>query len=183
VVGSFGMVAATEDGGKTWEPWLHRIANPESLNLNAIRGIGGRIYIAGERGMVFSLDAAGNRFVENATGYTGSFFGIAGNAEVLVAFGLRGTAYRSIDQGKNWAPLKLPDDATIMGGGMEPGGGVVLANSAGLLLLGDPLARQFRPVRPSASMRYTSLTALDGGALVLTGLSGVRIEKLRGDAR
>jgi photosystem II stability/assembly factor-like uncharacterized protein len=178
VVGAFGMIAATSDGGQTWEPWLHRIDNPEFLNLNGIRGIGGRIYIAGERGMVFSLDAAGERFEKSATGYAGSFFGIVGNDKVLLSFGLRGNVYRSADQGKSWEPVKLPSDATIMGGSARPeSGAFVLANSAGQLMLGDASAREFTRVHPLSGMRYTSVAALDG-RIVLTGLGGVRIEPL-----
>lgn len=179
VVGSFGMIAATVDGGKTWEPWLHRIENDQFLNLNGIRGIGDKIYIVGERGMVFALDEKSGRFKETATGYAGSFFGIAGNAGVLVSFGLRGNVYRSGDNGKSWEPVKMPSDATVMGGVARPDkAGFVLVNSAGQLMAGDAEARDFRIIHPAKSMRYTNIAFVNNASLVLTGLGGVRVEAL-----
>jgi photosystem II stability/assembly factor-like uncharacterized protein len=176
-VGAFGMIAATRDGGKSWEPWLHRIENADFLNLNGIRGIGGKIYIVGERGMVFALDDMGERFKETATGYAGSFFGIAGNDAVLLAFGLRGNVYRSVDQGRHWEAVKIPSDATVMGGTVNlDQSGFVLVNSAGQLMLGDTQARQFQRVQPARSMRYTNVAAIDAHSVVLTGLGGVRVE-------
>ncbi|MES2261730.1 MAG: YCF48-related protein [Pseudomonadota bacterium] len=176
-IGAFGMIAATQDGGKTWEPWLHRIDNPDFLNLNAIRGIGNAIHIVGERGTVFTLDDKGARFTQTATGYAGSFFGIAGNDDVLLAFGLRGNVYRSGDHGSNWEAVKIPADATVMGGAANPDrSGFVLVNSAGQLLQSDAQARQFTAVKPERSMRYTNVAAISDLSLVLTGLAGIRVE-------
>lgn len=183
-VGAFGMIAATVDGGKTWEPWLHRIDNDQFLNLNGIRGIGDKIYIVGEHGMVFTLDEKSGRFKGTATGYAGSFFGIAGNAGVLVSFGLRGNVYRSGDNGKNWEPVKMPSDATVMGGVVRPDkAGFVLVNSAGQLMAGDAEAREFRSIHPAKSMRYTNIAFVNNLSLVLTGLGGVRVEALPASAK
>ena len=33
VVGAFNLILRTADGGKTWEPWLHRTDNPKTLHL------------------------------------------------------------------------------------------------------------------------------------------------------
>ncbi|SFB41362.1 Uncharacterized protein SAMN04515620_1735 [Collimonas sp. OK607] len=183
-VGSFGMIAATVDGGKTWEPWLHRIENDQFLNLNAIRGIGGNIYIVGEHGMVFTLDEKSGRFNGSATGYAGSFFGIAGSAGVLVSFGLRGNVYRSRDDGKSWESVKMPSDATVMGGAVRPDkSGFVLVNSAGQLMAGDAEARDFRSIHPTKSMRYTNIAFVNDLSMVLTGLGGVRVETLPASAK
>ncbi len=184
VVGSFGMIAVTTDGGKSWEPWLHRIDNDQSLNLNSIRGIAGHLYIAGERGMVFKLDRDRGRFAGTATGYAGSFFGIVGTSETLLAFGLRGVVYRSGDRGATWEALKLPVEATVTAGSVSrDSSGFVLVNSAGLLLLGDAQARAFRVVQPSNAMRYTGVVLASQGAAIVTGLGGARTETLFGSAK
>lgn len=184
VVGSFGMIAATADGGKTWEPWLHRIENDEFLNLNSVRGIGDKIYIVGERGMVFALDEKKSHFQETATEYAGSFFGITGNAGVLVSFGLRGNVYRSGDHGKTWEPVKMPTDATIMGGAEHPNqNGFVLVNSLGQLMVGDAAAREFQTLHPAKPMRYTNVVFVNDRSLVLSGLGGVRVEALPARAK
>lgn len=176
VVGAFGNIMATVDGGRTWQPWLLHIDNPDGLHLNAIRGINGHIYIAAEQGNVFRLDASGQRFERLATGYTGSFFGIAGNARTLLAFGLRGTVYRSADDGTTWAPIETPSQATISAGTAVPGIGFVLVNSAGQLLVGDDNPDRLRIVSLDRYMRLTSVIALRDSAVALTGLTGV-VEK------
>ncbi|GAB3629940.1 YCF48-related protein [Pandoraea terrae] len=181
VVGSFGMIAATVDGGKTWEPWLHRIDNEKGLNLNAVRGLGGNLYIVGEHGMVYQLDRANRRFRKTATGYAGSFFGIVGNANSLLAFGLRGVVYRSDDGGSRWEALKMPADATVTSGAVNgDAGNFVLVNSAGQFLIGDRDGRSFKVVHAASPMRYTGLALINHTAAVVTGLDGARTEMLSG---
>jgi hypothetical protein len=62
VVGAFGLVLRTGDGGQTWEPLLHATDNPKSLHLYAVRRIGGELFIAGEQGLLLKLDRDGGRF-------------------------------------------------------------------------------------------------------------------------
>ena len=197
-VGSYGMLIATHDGGKSWEPWLHRIDNKERLNLNAVRGIGKEIYIVGERGLVFQLDRSRGYFTKTATGSAGSFFGIAGNGDVLVTFGLRGVVYRQ-ENGKPWEAVSLVGDQTTVAGiassatsanncangcdqtitagiARSDGEGFVLVNAAGNLILGDKTAKSFRLLPPSAPMRMTGLVELKSNTYLVTGLEGYRTE-------
>lgn len=176
VVGAFGNVMATVDGGQTWQPWLLHIDNPDGLHLNSIRGVNGQIYIAAEQGNVFRLDPASQRFERLTTGYTGSFFGITGNAQTLLAFGLRGTVYRSRDDGNSWAPIETPSQATITAGTVVPAIGFVLVNSAGQLLVGNDNPDSLRIVPLDRYMRLTSVIALRDSTVAMTGLTGV-IEK------
>jgi photosystem II stability/assembly factor-like uncharacterized protein len=177
VVGSFGMIAATQDGGVTWDPLLHRIDNPEGLNLNSVQSINGEIFVVGERGMVFELLRESGRFVARPTGAGGSFFGVIANSKAMLAFGLRGTAYRSLDGGSNWNKVAMPSDATITAGFVHPTTeGFHLVNSSGYLLKGDPSAEHFELHRPDRSMRYTGAVQVDSKTVVFSGLEGVRRE-------
>ena len=97
VVGAFGLILRTADGGATWQPWLHAIDNPKSLHLYAVRAIGGEVYIAGEQGLLLKLDRAAGRFRALEVPYQGTLFGITGNARAVVVHGLRGTLLRSTD--------------------------------------------------------------------------------------
>jgi len=174
VVGSFGMIAATDDGGQTWTPWMHRIDNDEALHLNSIRGIGGNIFIAGEHGSVLKLDRARQHFMTTSTDYAGSFFGITGNRSTLLAYGLRGTAYRSEDSGISWQAVEIPSDSTLTAGAVDPGSDrFVLVNSAGQFLLGDVTGSRFNDVQTDAPMRYTGVVVSDGVAVV-SSLAGTR---------
>jgi photosystem II stability/assembly factor-like uncharacterized protein len=179
VVGSFGMIAATVDGGKTWEPWLERVDDDRALNLNSVRGVGANVYIAGERGMVFALDRKNQRFKATSTGYPGSFFGLVGTTDTLLAFGLRGVVYRSEDGGATWHALKLPSETTVTAGAvLRRPGAFVLVNSAGQLLLSDDDGRSFTLGKVAAPMRYTGVVLAGSQLAVVTGLNGVRAEAL-----
>lgn len=177
-VGSFGMIVATTDGGRHWEPRLHKIDNPDFLNLNAIRGIGSEIYIAGERGQVYRLDRATGKFTRADTGYAGSLFGIAGTSADIIAFGLRGTAFRLA--GKRWEQVTLPTDRTITAGLVNEGR-FILANSAGQLFVGDTAPGKpsgFREAPMAAPIRVTGIEALADKRIVSVGLDGVVVRSL-----
>jgi photosystem II stability/assembly factor-like uncharacterized protein len=179
-VGAFGMLIGTTDGGKTWNPWLDRIDNPEQLNLNAIRGGDGGVYVAAERGGVFRLDRSTGRFVASPTGYEGSFFGVAVSKSVVLAFGLRGAAYRSTDKGSSWQRLEMPSAATISAGAaLDDTGGFVLANNAGDLLVGDNTATRFTVRKAKHPWRYTGATQAYNGQLLFSALEGIQIEPVK----
>ena len=129
VVGSFGMIAHTFDGGQSWQPWLHRIDNPMALNLNALEKIGDDIFIAGERGTVFRLDRDERYFERLESGYRGSFFGITGSPDQLMAYGLRGTIRESRNGGETWAPVEAGFTVGISDGLSTPA--ITLFASAG----------------------------------------------------
>lgn len=183
-VGSFGMLVVTSDGGKTWEPWMHRIANQEVLNLNSVRGIGKNVFIVGEHGMVYVLDRAKGIFNKVSTGYAGSFFGIVGTDSALLAFGLKGMVYRSDDGGRAWVLVKMPAVATLTSGIADPKTQeFLLANSSGQLLRGNKSGNTFELLGTAKPMRYTDLLLSNDGTLVLTGVEGVRSEALSSNAK
>jgi photosystem II stability/assembly factor-like uncharacterized protein len=155
-VGSYGLLIATTDGGKTWTPWFDRIES-EQLNLNSVRGINGEVMIVGEQGRVYRLDRDKERFTATSTGYAGSFFGLAGNAKATLAFGLRGVVYRSDAKAKDWQQVKTPSEATIVSGGVDPGDSrFLLVNGAGQILVGDADGHTFVAVQPQKRMRLTA---------------------------
>jgi photosystem II stability/assembly factor-like uncharacterized protein len=179
-VGAFGLLVATSDGGKTWTPWLERIDNPELLSLNAVSGGDGGVYIVAERGGIFRLDRAKGRFVHTATGYAGSFFGVAVSKKVALAYGLRGAIYRSADGGEHWSAVAAPSAATISAGAaMAESGDFVLANQAGELLLGDPTGTHFFARKASQPWRYTGTVQAYNGKLLFSSLEGIQIERVK----
>jgi photosystem II stability/assembly factor-like uncharacterized protein len=175
-VGSFGLLIATTDGGKNWEPRFDRIDNEEMLHLNGVRGVNGNIYIAGERGIIYRFDAATNRFVKTETGYNGSFFGIVGSDEALVAYGLRGAIYASRDGGTTWEAAQSPTSVTLSSGMLDESSGEFrLVNVTGEMVAGDRAANVFslKEVWPGA--RLSGISEVQDGQYVLASPSGVRI--------
>jgi photosystem II stability/assembly factor-like uncharacterized protein len=179
-VGPFGMAIATDDGGKTWAPILERIDNPQFLHLDAICEVAGNVYIAAEKGTVFRLDADTGKFRRVETGYAGSFFGVVGYEDVLLAYGLRGTIYRSVDHGTTWRAMKSPLHGTVTSASYVPRlRTVALVSTAGEIASADASANELRLSKSTRPTVITGVQALAGGTLVLSGLDGVSFAALR----
>src|SRR4249919_2483275 len=176
VVGAYNLIFHTTDGGKTWEPWFARTQNERFYHLYGIRGSSDGVYAVGELGLALRLDPATGRFVAMTTPYEGSFFGLLSKPGLVLAYGMRGTAWRSRDGGQNWEPSDTGVSASITAGKVLPDGRLLLCSQAGDLLLSDDEGAHFRrlPLKQAASC--TGVAAA-GDAIVLTGPRGVRVEK------
>lgn len=177
-VGSFGMIVETEDGGKTWRPWLDHVENPNYLNLNDIRKIGADIYIAGEQGTVYWLDRKQKRFVSISTTYKGSFFRIVGSDRYLLVMGLNGTAFRSADNGKHWEAVTTGVHASLTSAALSADGkALILATEGGQALSSHDDARTFSALRVSNPMMFADVVAGNDGEFVFGGNAGIDREQ------
>lgn len=177
VVGAFGSICRTEDGGKTWMPWLHRIENDDFLNLNDIRKAGSDVYIAGEQGTVFRLDRETDRFIAVPTDYRGSFFGLTGDERRVIVFGLRGHAFASQDRGATWSALETGVEDSFTAGALSADGETLLLVSiSGRLALSRDGGGRFTAMRASQPMLYAGAIASSGGGFVLAGWRGLVTE-------
>lgn len=131
-IGAFNLLLATRDGGRSWEPALHRADNPRALHLYALRPVGGELYVVGEQGLVMKLDRAGGQFRALALPYRGTLFGVTGDGQGVIVYGLRGTALRSVDGGAQWTLLPAPQPVSLTAS--TKGAGLVLASQTGQLL-------------------------------------------------
>ena len=175
VVGAYNLIFHTADGGKTWEPWVERTQNERYDHLYGIRGSSDGLYMVGELGLALRLDPASGRFIALQTPYEGSYFGLLTRPGLVLAYGLRGTAYRSRDGGQNWEAADTGITASITAGQVLPDGRLLLCSMAGDVLQSDDDGAHFRRVTLKAPMPCTGL-AVSGDALVLSGLRGVRVE-------
>lgn len=180
VVGTFNRIYRTDDGGQTWEPLMAQVDNPGELHFNAIVGGGGRLYLAGEQGMVWMRDDSG-RFVARQTPYEGSLFGmVVDGAETVIAFGMRGSVFRSADAGQSWEKVSLGTTVGITGGVASPGGEVVLVTQGGAIAHSRDAGKTFSAVKPTMPMSYYGAGLLTPGSVALVGAGGVRIEFIGG---
>ncbi|NMF89715.1 WD40/YVTN/BNR-like repeat-containing protein [Aromatoleum petrolei] len=177
IVGAFGQAFHTGDGGKSWKPLLGRIDNPRSLHIYALAQSGGRVYAAGEQGMLLKWDGERERFDAMASPYRGSFFGLLGTDAGLVAYGLRGNAFASRDGGASWSELKTGVTDAITGAAGLGGEAVVLATQGGKLLVdrGQGELQELPVTRP---MAYFSLANAGPRSLVVVGSGGVQVESI-----
>lgn len=180
VVGTFNRLFRTEDGGKTWTPWMDRGDNPDELHFYAIRGGAHGVYLAGEQGMVWRLDASKQRFAAMRTPYKGTLFGVvsAGPGRLLV-FGMRGSLLRTEDDGKTWNIVATGSPAGITSGALLPDGAIVLVNQAGGIDLSRDQGKSFKAQQGAQPMSYFGVAGLGGGRIALAGSEGVRTETIK----
>jgi photosystem II stability/assembly factor-like uncharacterized protein len=178
VAGAFNRIFCTEDGGQTWTPWMDRIDNPDELHFYAMAGCAKVTCLAGEQGMVWRLDAQKGRFVSRALPYQGSVFGLLATdgAHALLAFGLRGSLFRSADEGKSWEKVSIGSQAGITSGAVLPGGAILLATQAGEIVRSLDAGKTFARLKPARPMAYYGLAGAPGGNAVVVGSEGARVE-------
>lgn len=179
IVGAFNLIFRTADGGKTWEPWYHRTANPNRLHLYAIRQVGNALYVVGEQGLVQKLDAASGRFVALDTGYKGTFFGMTGSDAAVVVHGLRGHAFRSVDGGSSWQKIETGLQDGITGSSACGDRRLVMVSQAGRMLVSDNAGESFRPLRLEQPMPASAVACLGRDASVIAGARGVRAQRIQ----
>src|SRR6478735_514385 len=168
VVGAFGLVLRTADGGQTWEPLLHATDNPKSLHLYAVRRIGGEVFIAGEQGLLLKLDRDGARFSALTLPYAGTLFGLVGKDRVVVAHGLRGNVVRSADGGQTGVGVGLTASA------LDERGRIVIVSQAGHVLVSGDNGASFAPLKLERPIPAAAVVSAGTGALVIAGPRGVQ---------
>lgn len=174
VVGAYGLVLESRDGGLNWQSWINRFDNPKGLHYYALRQRGDTFLIAGEQGMVQLSSDGGLTFKRIETPYRGSFFTAElPDAQDLVLAGLRGNVWRSHDGGRSWAQLNNPVAASITGSALLPDGKLVLCNQAGMLL--QPDGNQLQPLRTASMPAFNGLLAINDQKLVALTNMGTAI--------
>jgi photosystem II stability/assembly factor-like uncharacterized protein len=178
-VGAFDLLVHTEDGGRTWTPWLGRTDNPRGLHLHAIRHVAGALWIVGERGLALKLEPAAGRFRAQRPGYAGSFLGLAGDDHTVILHGLQGSAFRSADGGTTWRRIPTGLAVALTASTVLPDGRLVLVSQAGDLLVSSDGGASFAPA-PATRPRSAAAAAPAGsGAVAIVGMGGVSIERIR----
>lgn len=175
VVGAYGLMLSTANGGKTWAAVTPRLPNPKSLHLYSVRASGNTLLIAGEQGLLLRSTDRGASFTALESPYKGSFFGLLRSAgDVWVAYGLRGTAYRSRDAGVHWEKLDTGVPMAVGAGMALPGGGFVLMSQAGDTLVGHNDGASLRRITAKEPVPVSGVTQAEDGSLVVASLRGMR---------
>jgi photosystem II stability/assembly factor-like uncharacterized protein len=174
-VGAYNLIVRTADGGKTWEPLFDQTDNAKLLNLYAIGKVGDDLFIAGEAGLVLKLDPATRRFVALDTAYAGSFFGVVGNKDGVLVYGLRGNAYRSADGGTTWSKVDTGLPATIVAGFRATDGAIVLADAGGRIARSADGGRTFAPVKLDRNLPLAGIADAGDGRVARVGPLGVSV--------
>ena len=174
IVGAFGLVLRTTDGGAQWEPLLHATDNPKGLHLYAVRGIASELYLAGEQGLLLKLDPATGRFRALELPYKGTLFGLVGTAGMLVAHGLRGNVVRSTDAGRSWQSVPTGVAVGLTAGTIDAAGRVILVSQAGHVLVSRDDGASFTLAKVERPIPAAAVVAAASGAVVVAGPRGTQ---------
>lgn len=177
VVGAFGLILHTTDGGVTWTPWIDRTENDGMNHIYAVDGVDGQVYIAGEQGFLRRLDPAGDHFVKMPTPYQGSYFGLYVQKNLLIAYGLRGNAYVSNDQGMQWNKVETGLSNNIIAAFPSGQQDLLFISQAGEMLSTNAVGGAARALDVKHAGEIYGAIAADGG-VVTTGLGGVNFVSL-----
>jgi photosystem II stability/assembly factor-like uncharacterized protein len=176
-VGLWSLVLVTRDGGASWNSVA--LAPPEGsgkadLNLlNLFADARGRIYATAEKGRVLRSDDRGASWTYASAGYAGSFWtGVALPGGVLLVGGLRGSLYRSADDGRNWARIDTASKSSITAMAVREGT-VVAVGLDGLTLRSTDGGASFSSeVRPDRAA-LTAMTFTQTGQTLLFSRQGL----------
>jgi len=178
IVGTFNRIFRTDDGGKSWVPWMDRTDNPQELNFYSIRGDGGAVWMTGEQGAVWKLDRGRGRFERKATDYTGTLFGSLAVGDRVFVFGMRGSLFLSESGGGEWRRLEVPGVGGITGGVSLADGRLLLATQAGVVLSSSDGGKSFSRLQLARPMSYFGISYAPGGGIALVGIDGAKVERL-----
>ncbi len=173
VVGAYGLTFKTEDGGKTWKPWMDHVDNPRGMHIYAIGANGNSIYLAGEQGLFLKSTDRGNNFTRVETPYKGTYFNMAivATGEILIG-GMKGNAFRSTDQGKTFKQVQVPIPVSFSAVTLMGDGSLVFANQAGMLLASNDKGETIHPLPATGLPPISGIADAGNGMLMTVGFAG-----------
>ena len=173
LVGAFGLIFRTTDGGASWQPLLHATDNPKALHLYAVRVVGGEVYVAGEQGLLLKLDRGTDRFRALELPYKGTLFGITGTPRALLVHGLRGTLLRSTDAGRSWQPVNTGLQVGLTASHTDAQGRIAVVSQAGHVLISRDDGASFAPAKLDKPLPAAAVALVGPSALVIGGPRGL----------
>lgn len=178
-IGGFNLIFKTDDGGKTWHSWFDRIDNERALHLHAMGRADNGVYIVAEQGLILRLDREKRHFTQVAGQYEGSYFGMTGKPGLLIAFGLRGNAWRTRDSGKTWEKLETPTARLLSAGTYLGDGRLVIVSQFGEILVSRDDGSHFEMTAPEKPMRLFDVAPVGRDGVVLVGDRGLQTMTIR----
>tara|TARA_R110002124_G_scaffold22159_6_gene84218 strand:+ start:2237 stop:3364 length:1128 start_codon:yes stop_codon:yes gene_type:complete len=175
-VGAFGTFIHTTDGGRHWVNADTALSNPDQFHLNTVTGDGkGRVFIAGEGGLMFRSLDSGRSWEALDSFYDGSWFGAVFDPQydALLVFGLRGHLYRSADFGSTWLPVTTHNSNTLAGGNWSADGAIVLVGGDATVLYSTDGGQTYREHSLDDHLALTS-GLIQADKLILVGQGGVK---------
>lgn len=178
VVGSYGQIFQTTDGGATWLLIADRLDNPDFRHYNGLYGDDtGLLLIAGEAGRVYMSTDFGLSWKRFDTGYNGHFYGTVvtrneAGQPIVFAYGFGGNVYRLGAGAQDWWKLNSPSKESFVQG-LNVGKAVLFVDQKGRLVSTDESGTVLKMVSAAEGQPVTGMV-MTGNTLVLSGQNGPR---------
>lgn len=176
VVGAYGLIFRTIDGGQSWESWMRYVDNPKGLNLYSMQSDGETLYLAGEQGYFARSEDGGKSFKHIPTPRDASYFAmqvIPGGG--IVVAGLRGTVFESTDQGDAWQRTMFESSESFSALLRMKDGSLFFANQAGEFFVQSSINQSVKSLGVTQSHSVNAAVEAANGSFVTVGFRGVRI--------
>lgn len=187
VVGAYGFILTTEDGGRTWRSIMERLPNKGGKHIYNVRVFGDQIVLAGEQGSLFKSKSPDGQFERINTPYAGTYFGsLATKAGTQMVFGLRGNIWRQASGSSNWEKIDYANPVSIAAGVQLTDGRLVLGDQSGQLSVSTNDGASFSMLNIPAVPGLTALVQASDSALVATGAQGARrieVEQIKAEEK
>jgi len=180
IVGAFGMVFRTEDGGKSWQALNSAIENPDGYHLHALAETKSALILVGEAGTMYRSFDQGQSWDTLFSPYEGPMFGIGADvsADKAIAVGLRGKIVVFEEDGGVLDLQETVVPVALNAGIKRADGSWVLVGLAGQIMVQEEDGGPFKMAKPRFPMSMSVVETKDG-SLVLAGLAGLkRVETL-----
>ena len=179
IVGAFGMIFSTADGGKSWKPLNTAIDNPEGYHYYGLAKTRNALIMVGETGILYRSFDQGRSWETLVSPYEGSLFGIVGdeNGDRALAVGLRGNVVEITADGETLRHLKTPIPVSLNSGILNDNGNWLLVGLAGQALVQNADTNAFIPI----STKFPGCLSVASTAdeqFVLAGLIGLKRMKI-----
>lgn len=178
VVGAYGLIFKTTDGGKHWQDWSVHVPNPDRFHFNAITSVGdNRLMLVGEMGTIMRSADNGNTWQKLQSPYGGSLFGINSlfDNKVLLAFGLRGNVLRSENQGSTWKSMDSGTEQGLSEGFVSNDRTIYLVGNGGAFLKGVDEGQKWLGNTRSGRKAAAGIVESKSGYFVVVGENGVEL--------
>lgn len=178
IVGAYGLIFKTEDGGKTWQDWSAHVPNPDRFHINAITSLGGnRLMLVGEMGTIMRSNDNGNNWQKLQSPYAGSLFGINSlfDNQVQLAFGLRGNVLRSDNLGSTWKSMDSGTEQGLSEGFVSNDRTIYLVGNGGVFLKGVDDGQKWIVNSRAGRKAAAGIIESRSGYFVVVGESGVEL--------
>jgi len=185
VIGAYGSMLKTVDGGVSWQFIGFNVPNPDGLHLNAFADAGDNLFIVGEAGFAMRTSDGGETWQRLNIDYQGSLFGIKGNDSVIYSYGLRGNMFASKDAGDSWQRIDTGITNHIFAADWVNNKELLLVGAGGLKLIYD--GQKFANISRAAYRVDLTAVKILGTDVLTSSLDGWQLntlaETVRGDGK